>query len=541
MLSSNRMNGQKPEFAEIREAIFMEIRARGRRLSVDEALEKFSGYGPEAIEVIASLADSGILLRSRQRRNEQEPSPGESLGKSIEGAIQAIVSEVERAVAAGAQKSKSSSGRARDTSLDRDAAPNAEERRSRGKRSPRAFGDRDSGRRAPGRRAPKLFAASFEQYRDSLALKAKKLKKSLISDIVAFAVFTPLVWFLNAKYVPAFSFAPIVSVVWGVGLVEAIVTAFRTARQAAEAEALPDLDKAETEELKAIHKSGDSLVKHFFGALWLPAASFFLSRGLGSGEPWFLIPSAVVAGSFLVRLAVYLARRLPQSRSFFQRLGINRSKKGLAEARKKREAAAGLGVYADIYREAQDAAEDIMEALDTASSGEIRPQLDAYLGQILLLSQTANELDAIVGEIPLTALQKDKAELAAKLETSGSVLRAEYQNNIEEIEKQEESFKALSAQREILHLRLRSSVNQLQQLKLDIARIKVAEAENAADEKASASAFAGLRSRSEELARYIGDLKEGHIEALADPFAELEKRYGNAGDSPDSPGSPSSS
>lgn len=165
-----------------------------------------------------------------------------------------------------------------------------------------------------------------------------------------------------------------------------------------------------------------------------------------------------------------------------------------------------------------------LSSSDPKDAAEMKPQLEGYLKQVLLLAKTANELDAIIGEIPMADLEKDKAALSIKLKGAQESMKTEYEGSIAEIEKQEESFKALAEQREVIDLRLRSSVSQLQQLKLDLARAKAFDAES--DTGRKESALSSIRARSEELSRYIDDLKEGNLEALADPFIELEKKYG---------------
>ncbi|HEY9055351.1 MAG TPA: hypothetical protein VIO60_11095, partial [Rectinemataceae bacterium] len=188
------------------------------------------------------------------------------------------------------------------------------------------------------------------------------------------------------------------------------------------------------------------------------------------------------------------------------------------------EADPELGNYREIYETARQTASDIEAALgdlDPKSLGEMRPQLDAYLGQVRLLAKTANELDAIIGEIPMAELAKDKADLLKKAETSEPGLKAEYLASAREIANQETSFAGLKEQRELIGLRLESSVNQLTQLKIDLAKARAADSQSALS--SGETALADIRAKSQELSRYLDDLKSGQLEALADPFAELEK------------------
>ena len=587
--SERRESAEKgPTLEEIRKAILEEIRVQGRRLTVDEAIRKFGWYGVEATEVIATLAESGILIgkgatsgasrastagraessskasdnagdwddyRSRGAPGYASANAAGDLGKSIETAIHSIVSEIERAV------DTSYKGRHRgldepagtglhmrfDKDSFKESAMNLKEvgreirRQVRESRHAERQGERRSGRRASSSRSSELSTATFDKYRADLSKKAGRLGKGIVGGIISFIVVNAGLWYLNLNYSKDFPWAAIVSVFWGFGLVDSIFSAIRVSRQAREAEALPDLDDSQTKELKAIHKERDSIGKHFISTLSIPSALALVNMATDPGNPWFIIPSAILAATFVIHFITYIATAPRRGRRFFEKLGIRGSRKGLEEARKKRETTTtGLGAYADIYREAQDSAADIESSLsssDPSAAAEMKPQLDGYLNQVLLLAKTANELDTIIGEIPMEALKKDKAALAAKLEGSKAGMRFEYEGSIKEIEKQEESFKALAEQREVIDLRLRSSVSQLQQLKMDLARAKAADTET--DTGRKESALSSIRARSEELSRYIDDLKEGNLEALADPFIELEKKYGDgAALPPSASGSP---
>ena len=113
-------------------------------------------------------------------------------------------------------------------------------------------------------------------------------------------------------------------------------------------------------------------------------------------------------------------------------------------------------------------------------------------------------------------LSKDKAALAAKRDGSASAaLKAEYGKSIEEIDRQERSWQELKDQREVVRLRLGSSVNQLRQMRLDLARVQ------ASPGLEGTAGVEALRRRSEELSRYLDDLRSGYSESHKDPYAEL--------------------
>ncbi|PKL05706.1 MAG: hypothetical protein CVV53_08110, partial [Spirochaetae bacterium HGW-Spirochaetae-9] len=497
-----------PSLGEIRRAILEEIRIQGRRLTVAEALRKFGWYGVEATEVIASMAESGILIgekrgeyRSENQGESRRPAaPGYTsanaagdLGRSIESAIHSIVSEIERAVETGKEsgfsaRSGNAPGAGIRINFDKDSfKESARDLKEVGRELKRQI---KGGKNRDPSRTVMPSTAAFNKYRSELSTKAGKIRRGLIADILSFLTINPILWYINLNYASGFRWAPIVTIFWGFGVVESILSAFRVSRQAREAEALPDLDESQTKELKSIHKARDSIGKHFLNALSIPAGLFYLNMTFDKANPWFIIPTAIFAVTFVIHLIGYMTTGPGRSRRFFEKLGIGRRRKDLKEAKKRRESVGvELGAYAEIYRSAQESAMDIEASLsssDPKDAAEMKPQLEGYLKQVLLLAKTANELDAIIGEIPMADLEKDKAALRIKLEGAQVSMKTEYEGSIAEIEKQEESFKALAEQREVIDLRLRSSVSQLQQLKMELARAKAFDAESDTGRKESA-------------------------------------------------------
>jgi chromosome segregation ATPase len=143
------------------------------------------------------------------------------------------------------------------------------------------------------------------------------------------------------------------------------------------------------------------------------------------------------------------------------------------------------------------------------------------VGQVRLLAQSANEIERIVGAIPMQDLASDKAALQAKAGSAASAsLKEEYQRSIDEIEKQEKSYDELRDQSEVIKLRLSSSVNQLKQMRIDMARLR-------ASGDDGSGGLNELRRRTDELALYLQDLRSGYAEGAVsggDPYAELEKK-----------------
>jgi hypothetical protein len=138
---------------------------------------------------------------------------------------------------------------------------------------------------------------------------------------------------------------------------------------------------------------------------------------------------------------------------------------------------------------------------------ELVPVLDAYVEQVRLLADRTAEVDRIIELIPRAALQRDKEVLEQKLKDQNKPeLRKEYEKALAELEQQEASFKELGEQRDLLELKLRSSVNNLKQMQIDIGRII------SLTGSGESGAERSLHYKTEELNRYLEDLRSGYEE-----------------------------
>jgi len=418
-----------PTLEEIRKAILEEIRAQGRRLTVDEAKRKFGWYGVEATEVIASLAESGILIgkatadRASWENYRRKEAPGYAsanaagdLGKSIETAIHSIVSEIERAVETGGKGGSQRPGESSGTGLHfrfdkdsfRESAMNFKEvgreirRQVRESRHAERQGERRSERRASRSKGSALSTSSFDAYRAELSKKAGKLGKGIAGGIISFLAVNAGLWYLNLNYSKGFPWAAIVSVFWGFGLVDSVFSAIRISRQAREAEALPDLDDSQTKELKAIHKERDSIGKHFISALSIPSALALVNMATDRAIPGssFHPPYSRRPSSSISSLC---GHRPGRSRRFFEKLGIRGSRRGLEKPVRRGKprrwdwAPMPMSIARPRIRRPTSRVRSRLRSIGSrrneATAGGL-PQPGS------LLAKTANELDTIIGKFP---------------------------------------------------------------------------------------------------------------------------------------------
>jgi hypothetical protein len=286
---------------------------------------------------------------------------------------------------------------------------------------------------------------------------------------------------------------------------------------------MPELDNGQLLVYKKLNRVRDSMAMHTASTITVPLllGIINLSYAGGSNFLWFLIPTAAMFVGWISHLGAYGASKAKLQRQLLSSLGVEGGWRNIFKFRKAQKATTSeLGPFAAQYQDAERAKAAILAEIKTGTplDTDLAPSLDAFVGQVRLLAQSANEIDRLVEGIPMADLSKDKAALVAKREGAASdSLRAEYGKSIEEIDKQERSYQELKEQSEVVRLRLGSSVNQLKQMRLDIARVQ------ASPGVEGAAGIEGLKRRTDELSHYLEDLRSGYTESKRDPFAELEE------------------
>jgi len=521
--------GSRDLLAQIRGAILQDTKAMGRRMTIDEARSRYGSYGVEADEVIAAMAEQGLVARrgrglqggdgssaSGFGRNARGEFDRDELKADIEATVQGIVGGIERA----SERYLSEDERERYRERYRRHIERARDRAERHRDRCEIRAERDQLR--GGGSGPEDRARDFETYRRKLEDGERRALGGFIGNLASFVAVNAGLWLMNLSFAgPSFHWAAIVTAAWGIGLASTAVGAARARAKSREAGKMPELDAEGLSGYKRLNRLRDSLAQHASSTATVPILLAVINYLTSPGFPWFLIPTAAMAVGFFSHLATYGSSRRRLERGILEALGIRGGWSKIFAAEAQAAGAANLGDYAGLYREAEAAKAGIASLLASAQPGtvdaQLLPSLDQYLEQVRLLAQSANEIDRLVEGIPVAALAGDREALEAKEAGASEALKAEYRKSIEEIAKQEESYGELKEQSEVVGLRLRSSVNQLKQMRLDIARLQAAPGE------AGSGGLEGLKRRTDELSRYLEDLRSGYSESKEDPFAELER------------------
>jgi class 3 adenylate cyclase len=543
--------------ADIKRRIMLDIKAAGRRLAVDQMLVRYGSEGKVALSVIEDLASKGILLRETASggsgdrdagagfggREGGRPGDDFSRGPRADGRIKddlvhavtdieyRIEEEVRRGLDAafarrhGTQTAHEAARMARReyraewrTYRDRVRGREDEEKNPSGEGNWDAKVDKSYFRSAAD------GVSEFESYSLKVRNEARTARAGFIGHLIPFIAVNAFLMALNANVSPGFPWALFPFGGWGIGLLEHFAAVLRRGDRAAELAKMPPLDAERLSLFKRLQKKKDAFWLHAAQTFTTSTFLFMINAITSPQFWWFAIPAAGMGIGLLSHGAAYAAKKAELEGSILEGLGLKGSwNSALAQMPSSlQEDSADLGPYRDLVEAAKATRAAIVAQVnaggrkkakrgsstqETPVGDDLLPALDSYVEQVALLAKRTNEVDRIIELIPMDALRTDKENLQRKIEgKSGEGLRKEYEKSLAEIERQETSFNELKEQREVLELRMRSSVNTLKQMRIDLARLA-----GMADQDETASARA-VREKTVELNRYLDDLRAGYAE-----------------------------
>jgi class 3 adenylate cyclase len=544
--------GVVTESEALKKAILRDIQTAGRRLTADEVRKRFAAEMPQAEAVIQELLDKGILKAEAEQKSDQELEPGKEpkreplfadaswsssdLGTTLSEVAREVSSAFKEAVEVAREEYRSHERRLRAEQREGrmySRGHRMDMRRAGTEMSGEAWGAaKDAGSaEAVQSKEPERDAVhqsdpyeSYDVYAEKVEREARHATGGFIGHLVPFVMVNGFLMVVNAMVSPGFPWALFPFGGWGIGLLEHFASGLRAKDKHRELSKLPPLNDEQLALFKKLQKKKDELWKSGTGLV--PTSLFLLMINLitSRGFLWSLIPIFFMTIGFLGNLV-----KMPGEIAALKRDLQDSLRKGGSRSRRKRaEDAAATGPYAALVAEAVAVRDAILEMVqkpegrapqkanqkgktgrNAAVPGEedLVPVLNAYVEQVQLLADRTAEVDRIIELIPRAALQRDKELLEQKLqEQSKPELRKEYEKALSELEQQEASFKDLGEQRDLLELKLRSSVNNLKQMQIDIGRII------SLTGSGESGAERSLHYKTEELSRYLEDLRSGYEE-----------------------------
>jgi class 3 adenylate cyclase len=510
--------------ADIKRRILLDIKAAGRRLGADQMRVRYGSEGPAAEAVIAEMESKGLLLREAPNgTGEAAPNttpkpaaPADDIVKAVTDIEYRIEDEVRRGIDAALAARRA----------------HRESRETRHAGAPRAGTREDL--RGDGRWERKLESSSFRTKADGLEdfdaycrrveKEARSSKAGFVGHLIPFVAVNAGLMALNAAVSPSFPWAIFPFGGWGIGLLEHYASVLRRSDRARELDRLPRLEAEQLAVFKRLQKKKDSMWLHLASTLSTSAFLGAVNLVVSPNFLWFLFPAAAMGIGLVSHAASFAGKKAELERELLDSLGLSGSwPRAMAKMPASlKEEPAEYGPYRPLVEEARAlrgtlatligehgkkrkarGGQDGAEMVDA----DLLPTVDSYVEQVALLAKKTLEADRIIEMIPMEALRSDKSAVLAKLnDAAPGGLRKEYEKSLAELERQETSYQELSDQREVLELRLRSSVNTLKQLRIDLARLS---GMAAGGEDAAVNA---LRGKTQELNRYLSDLRAGYEE-----------------------------
>ena len=444
-------------FESIKHEVLAEIKRRARRISVREAADAIGRRDGEAVAVLERLARMGFLTRSDGLTADFTGRSGVSSTQSPRVPL------------------------------------------------PGEYEDDDELERVERQWDQVLEARDdeslFDAYTEHAGHVARRARAGFIGHATTFLgvqAFLFGVWlFVAGGGFPWFLF-PFLG--WGIGVASHFASTWCKNKEHKELTSFDDMNREQLRVFRRLAKARASWVGHVVSNAAVSLLLMTINLVTSPGFLWFLFPVGGMAIGVVTHTATYLARK----RSLLKRL-----KDAGARILPRRKSIAGASGRAEQARRIRDTVLDQAKSFgDNAPFGdEFVPVLDNYVAQIEELEQKSAEIDQIIGGIPTGELDRDLAALVRKQESSDDArMVAEYSRSIEEIERQRSSLRELRNEREVLALRLNSSLNALKQMQIDLARMK------SVSTPTQSSSFMMIKDKSDELTRYLDDLRSAYTE-----------------------------
>ncbi|MFW6338409.1 MAG: 2TM domain-containing protein [Alkalispirochaetaceae bacterium] len=359
--------------------------------------------------------------------------------------------------------------------------------------------------------------ASYQKHVEENVARQKASFRAHLGSFLGVNAMLTVIWALTGAGFPWF-LIPLFG--WGIGL-SSHYAALKSAEE--EYRNLGILGKVRRNVAKVyrkLAKNRRTWTGHLVSTVATSALLLVINGITWAGFPWALIPIAGMGIGLFSHYPTFQRKETRYLRQLAEEgVDVTRLERGMTYlARRlalptfeKRGPGAPVQAKAESpeIAEAESLRESILRQLgeteQPALGEDFASALDGFVRQVKELSGTRAEIERIISEIPQEALARDMEELRRKRAGSDSErMRAEYDRSIEELERQERSYRSLKEDAEMITLRSNSAMNALRQINIDLLRMRSRGGE--------ADTAELLRERSEELSRYIDDLHAAYEE-----------------------------
>jgi len=338
--------------------------------------------------------------------------------------------------------------------------------------------------------------------------RAESARSGLTVHGVTYAAVNSFLLLINLVTSPGFLWCLFPLSAWGIGLLHHFTEARVRAREARDAAALPPLTRGTLARIRKLFSLRRRLHHHRSTVAGLSAFLGGVNIFLAPGAPWSIFPIFALGVPLAIHYAVARTRRRRLRREL-EEAGMEEEPTAVPRAGRDPGANEVSPAYAPLLAEAVELRETILGELQVGGEeaerwrSELQPELDAYTEHIGALLQARRDLERAEARVSAAEVTQELAALRGKLEDASSPeLRREYQTAVQQYEGQLKTLRDLQERMEMIDLRARSAVLALQQLSLDLPRLRAAPTGESA-------ALGSLRDKAQELTHYLEDLRAG--------------------------------
>lgn len=513
LLSENLRSGEYADFNELKALVLQEIKKAGRRVSIDEVRRRIPRRSAGVDRALESLADKGFLTRINRAQGGVDYGP---MNRGVELSTpggRTFYDEHGNRVG-HEERISHSQARHRHREIMREEWSDKWDKHGWREDENDHKREQTGWDRALAEPSPAGgYDPLVEDYKDHAANVAEKEKSGFRGHLVSYLGVNAGLFFLwSMTTFGGFPWFLIPLLAWGIGVASHFAGVKDRVRESRELDQSEGLTREQLRIYRRLAKSRSAWRGHLVSNTATGIFLFVLNLIVSPGFMWSLFPIAFMGIGLFSHLPAYKSkerRLLKRLRDLGARIGGALGGKGRLDRGQtgiRQEVPDGPGSEAEQIRQR------LLSAINEMPTGsplgdDFQPVLDDYVEQVKLLDQKNRELDEIMSGIPLTDLERDLRTLQKRRDEANSEkVVDEYDRSIAQIQKQQSSFSELRNEQEILRLRLSSSLNQLKQLEIDVARMK----SMSSDEEAASVAM--LKDKSREMSRYLEDLRSGYDE-----------------------------
>ncbi|MBN1699625.1 MAG: 2TM domain-containing protein [Spirochaetales bacterium] len=352
----------------------------------------------------------------------------------------------------------------------------------------------------------------FENLKKKILKKVRGAVTGFSAHAVVFGAANAFLFVLNMLTSAQFPWFYFPLGAWGIGLASHFQYVLNAKKARNQILPLEKLDPEQLVMVRKIQKMEGAFNHHRTAFLAFSAFICGINNITWGGFQWWLIPTAAWGVGFLVHFAVHRARKkylieeLKEAGIVWEEIKKHRFTPKYGDF-SPRGGGSGVLKQAEAIKNSLIGQVKTDREMKRHFGGELEQLLSRFIGQIEELLLRDTELDRVLTTVSEEEIGETLASLKTKYEnTDAAYLKKEYEKSISQYEHHRKTITELKNQKEMISLRLSSSITALKQIQLDVARMKHM------DTIQEPYSLKTLKAKSRELSDYLEALQESYRE-----------------------------